>query len=104
MGFKDFIDMNLTLLAKQAWRAFKNPQALWVRILKAEYFPGVDLVESRRWTIGNGNNIGISNQRWMVNREKAIPRDGQNLDVVSDIMNESCTSWDYGRVREAFNQ
>ncbi|KAJ0113796.1 hypothetical protein Patl1_00566 [Pistacia atlantica] len=39
LGFKDFYKMNQILLSKQAWRILLNPDMLWVRILKAIYFP-----------------------------------------------------------------
>nr|XP_025679206.1 uncharacterized protein LOC112779177 [Arachis hypogaea] len=39
LGFKDFQGQNLALLAKQAWRIIENPNSIWVRILKAVYFP-----------------------------------------------------------------
>lgn len=126
MGFKDFIDMNSALLAKQAWRAFKNPQALGVRLLKAIYYPNGDLaqakrkrndswawaslihgrdlvLESGRWTVGNGNSIGILEHRWLVNGERPTLREGQNIDVVGEIMNNAHNSWDFAKVTEAFN-
>lgn len=126
MGFKDFIDMNSALLAKRAWRAFKNPQALWVKIIKAIYYPNFDfaqarrkhidswawaslihgrdvVVDSGRWTVGNGNSIGIVDHRWLVNGEKAILREEQNFEFVGEILNEDHNNWDYEKVRQAFN-
>ncbi|XP_016206001.1 uncharacterized protein LOC107646324 [Arachis ipaensis] len=40
LGFKDLEKQNTAYLAKQAWRALKNPNAIWVQILKSIYFPG----------------------------------------------------------------
>lgn len=34
LGFKDFMNSNLALLAKQAWRILNNSNDLWVKILK----------------------------------------------------------------------
>lgn len=48
MGFKDFEVMNSAMLAKQAWRVIHFPDALWVRILKASYFPNTDFVRAKR--------------------------------------------------------
>ncbi|CAL8989562.1 unnamed protein product [Prunus brigantina] len=80
IGFRDLSIFNKALLAKQCWRILKNPEALWVKILKARYFPftglfdakkgvraswawssllaGRDIIKSRaRWQIGNGNSF-----------------------------------------------
>lgn len=35
LGFKDHETINIALLAKQCWRTQNNPNALWVKILKA---------------------------------------------------------------------
>lgn len=48
LGFKDFALMNSSLLAKQAWRVVKNPNALWVKVLKALYFPDSDFLKAIR--------------------------------------------------------
>lgn len=48
MGFKDFNAMNSAHLAKQAWRAIQNPQALWVQILQSVYHPNLDFLHAKR--------------------------------------------------------
>ncbi|QHN82087.1 putative mitochondrial protein [Arachis hypogaea] len=47
LGFKDFELQNLAHLAKQAWRILRNPEAIWVRILKAVYFSNNSFWEAR---------------------------------------------------------
>ncbi|CAN1269326.1 LINE-1 retrotransposable element ORF2 protein [Linum perenne] len=48
LGFRSFKDFNLAFLAKLAWKIIKQPNALWVRILKAIYFPNVQFLEARQ--------------------------------------------------------
>lgn len=48
LGFKDFSNFNLALLAKLGWRILKNPEALWVRIIKAIYFPETDFLHASK--------------------------------------------------------
>lgn len=48
IGFRDLEDFNKSLLAKQVWRMIENPNALWVKVLKAKYFPVVDILKARR--------------------------------------------------------
>lgn len=48
MGFKDFNAMNSAHLAKQAWRAIQNPEALWVQILQSIYHLGSYFFHSTR--------------------------------------------------------
>ncbi|KAL4276945.1 hypothetical protein AHAS_Ahas20G0257900 [Arachis hypogaea] len=38
LEFKEFHIQNSAQLAKQAWRIIRNPEAMWVHILKAVYF------------------------------------------------------------------
>ncbi|CAL8994691.1 unnamed protein product [Prunus brigantina] len=46
LGFRDLFDFNLALLAKQSWRILNNPHALWVKLLKARYFPDCDFKDA----------------------------------------------------------
>ncbi|CAL8992034.1 unnamed protein product [Prunus brigantina] len=46
LGFRDLNSFNVALLGKQCWRILMNPQALWVKILKAHYFPNVDFMQA----------------------------------------------------------
>lgn len=48
LGFKEINCFNKALLAKQAWRALKNPQALWVRIMKAIHYPCTNFLDAKK--------------------------------------------------------
>ncbi|CAN1753785.1 Uncharacterized mitochondrial protein AtMg00310 [Linum perenne] len=47
LGFRSFKEFNLSYLAKLCWRIIRQPDALWVRILKALYFPHTDFVDAK---------------------------------------------------------
>ncbi|CAN1810964.1 Uncharacterized mitochondrial protein AtMg00310 [Linum perenne] len=42
LGFRSFKEFNLAHLAKLCWRIIQHPEALWVRVLKALYFPRIE--------------------------------------------------------------
>ena len=42
MGFRDFHEFNLALLARQCWRLITKPNHLWANVIKARYFPNED--------------------------------------------------------------
>ncbi|KAL9681311.1 hypothetical protein QQ045_013094 [Rhodiola kirilowii] len=46
LGFKDLKLVNMSLLAKQAWRIYKNPNLLLSQVLKARYFKSTDIVNA----------------------------------------------------------
>lgn len=48
LGFRDLSNFNLALLAKQSWRIILNPEAAWVKILKARYFPTTDFLHATK--------------------------------------------------------
>lgn len=90
MGFREFRTFNLALLTKQGWRIINNPNAYWVRMLKAIYFPRSNfmdapkgsrpswiwsslsegqelLAKGLRWQVHNGRNIEFWEDRWIPN-------------------------------------
>ena len=80
MGFRDVESFNYSLLAKQGWRLFKQPQSLVAQVLKAKYHKNTSFLDAKigrnpsyvwrsicegqqllkmglRWRVGNGKNI-----------------------------------------------
>lgn len=48
IGFKDFVNYSLALLAKTAWRVFQNSDDLWVRIIKGIYFLDKQFLDAKK--------------------------------------------------------
>lgn len=57
MRFKDIADFNLAQLTKMAWRAFKSPKMIWVRVLKGLYFLLGSFLEAKKAKKGSSNSV-----------------------------------------------
>ncbi|CAN1160024.1 Putative ribonuclease H protein At1g65750 [Linum perenne] len=44
LGFRNFKEFNLAFLAKVGWNIIQQPEATWVKLLKALYFPRHDFI------------------------------------------------------------
>ncbi|CAN1324350.1 Uncharacterized mitochondrial protein AtMg00310 [Linum perenne] len=51
LGFRNLEDFNCVFLAKMGWRIITQPDALWVKLLKALYFPRCDFLNARKGSI-----------------------------------------------------
>lgn len=75
LGFRDFHQFNLALLARQGWRLVKYPNSFCVRILKGIYFPHSNFMEASKgrrasWAWASflqGRDILRQGIRWQVN-------------------------------------
>ncbi|CAL8168748.1 unnamed protein product [Prunus armeniaca] len=104
MGFRDFNDFNLALLAKQCWRLIMEPNSKWAQLLKARYFPECSFLEAKkgsraswawasllegrkiilqeaRWQILNGRQTKIWTDRWIPSLHDASITDEEKLAV-----------------------
>ncbi|OMO67492.1 reverse transcriptase [Corchorus capsularis] len=126
MGFKDLEVFNRALLAKQAWRAMNNSNALWVKVLKGIYFPNSDFMKAKKgaraswswhslldgrdflndhiqWQVGNGAQIHIWDDKWVpdIGRLTASGNfSSQKPDKVAEIINHNQRVWDIEPVKQ----
>ncbi|XP_074356169.1 putative mitochondrial protein AtMg00310 [Apium graveolens] len=129
LGFQNFRDYNIAMLGKQSWRFIVNPNSLVSRLYRAKYFASTDFINSKlghspsfvwrsiseakqllldgtRWCIGNGRNIQIVGQPWLMGDENPF------ISTVSPAIKKKtvdalfCTErkmWDEEIVKDIFN-
>ncbi|CAN1153486.1 Putative ribonuclease H protein At1g65750, partial [Linum perenne] len=122
LGFRCFKEFNLSFLAKLAWKIIQQPEALWVRLLKALYFPNEDfitvpkrirsswiwssimkgrdsLIQGIRRSIGNGRSTWL-NEAWFPGAEdfKCHPSPEYNCRV-SECINHERRCWKLDKLR-----
>lgn len=125
LGFKDFAHMNSSFLAKQAWRIIQNPDALWVRVLKALYFPNSEflkagrkrneswvwaslihgreiILKSARWVVGSGKSIDIQEDCWLASGDRVVLNENSELKWVSDIIDPVRKCWNVDLLKGHF--
>jgi hypothetical protein len=91
LGFRDTWAFNEALLAKQGWRLITQPESLVAKVYKAKYYPKCSFMEAQigngasytwrsiihsrwilkkgcYWTIGNGDQVNIWNDNWLLNQ------------------------------------
>ncbi|XP_048634083.1 uncharacterized protein LOC106373132 [Brassica napus] len=132
LGFHDITKFNQSRLGKQAWRIMTNPNSLVARVLKSKYFENGDFQHSTlgsrpsyAWRsilhgrellskglvrdIGNGENSNVWGVNWIIDPAPRPPNYRQdsiiNLTLkISDLLIPNTSSWDSGRVRQAFTE
>ena len=129
MGFKDLNVFNDSLLCRQAWRLARYPNTLFGRVMKAKYFPNGDfldaslgysssyswrsiwsskslLKEGLVWRVGNGVNIKLWEDPWVVDEEgrflTSVPHDG--ISMVCDIIDLENMEWKVDVIETLFNE
>ncbi|KAF7838884.1 reverse transcriptase [Senna tora] len=125
LGFKDFENFNLSLLAKQSWRILESPNDLWVQVLKGLYFPSGDFLSAKKghraswvwssilegrelflegacWKVGDGSSVLVWGDRWVPGLHdfrsgSVLPESLEDLKVGDLICNGS---WDLSVVSD----
>lgn len=126
MGFKDFNIMNSAHLAKQAWRAINNPEALWVQVLKGIYHQDKSFVHARRrrndswtwasiihgketlmksarWLLGKGENVKIAQDPWIASGVRIDNFMHPEIEFVSSLIDQANACWNVPLLRRFFN-
>ncbi|XP_057746432.1 uncharacterized protein LOC130965691 [Arachis stenosperma] len=124
LGFKDFHHQNTAQLAKHAWRIIKNPEAVWVRLLKASHFPncefweaqshqrgswiwnsilqGRDLLKSKaKWNIGQGKRVKVWKDNWIYGLNQPLDKENNEDLRVKDLISSS-KEWDQAKIKNFF--
>lgn len=131
LGFRNFQDFNLALLAKQLWRLITKPNLLMSKVMKGKYFPQGGLLHAQatsqsswlwrswisakpllfdgvRYQIGDGKSVRIWESPWISTTPNFLPEtkkpDGCQLHWVSELMCAESHSWNVGLVQSLFSQ
>lgn len=123
LGFRDLQATNLALVAKQVWRIDKNPESLWVKVLKGKYFPKCSIWEAKKgrnpswgwnslfkgrnflknfvaWHIKDGKRVRMFGDKWLPGGERLWSRRLEDVEVrISDMMNANGNGWDVTKLR-----
>nr|XP_025651861.1 uncharacterized protein LOC112747868 [Arachis hypogaea] len=125
IGFKNFYSQNIARLAKQAWRVFECPNAVWVQVLKVVYFPNEDfkvtkagkgaywiwksivhgkdfLLRNGRWLIGNAEKMRILEDNWILNMKKSPDVMNDDVTFVKELISEG-QGWNINELRKHFD-
>lgn len=120
LGFRDFHEFNLALLAKQLWRLIQYPHSLLARVLKGRYYRHTNpmnvqrannpsygwrslvaakevLQKGLRKKIGNGHTTKVWEEPWLPTQPARAPRSrGNDRDEdirVHHLIDEQSQSW-----------
>lgn len=126
LGFRDTELFNLAMLAKQGWRVLREPDSLCAKILKAVYFPSVDILDaelgshpSQVWRavhaglsmlkqglirrIGDGETTSVWVHSWLP-RDNMLctlyPASNHLAEKVSELIDGPMRQWNQAAVNE----
>ncbi|KAM0844529.1 hypothetical protein ACQ4PT_056984 [Festuca glaucescens] len=129
LGFRDIYEFNLAMLARQGWRLLQAPNSLCAKVLKALYFADGDVLSAGPvprmsyvwrsilkgiqvlklgiiWRVGDGNNIRIWEDPWILDSSTRGPSTihGYNqVKWVAQLINATDNSWNSQLVSTIFN-
>lgn len=130
LGFRNLHHFNIAMLARQAWRLLKNPDALCARVLSAKYYPdgqilnakpvrgmsyawrsilkGIDLLNKGIiWRVGNGRRINIWTDPWIPRglSRRVMSRKKRNLiNRVEELIDPITNTWDVQLLNQSLEQ
>ncbi|XP_048494767.1 uncharacterized protein LOC125494918 [Beta vulgaris subsp. vulgaris] len=128
MGFKDLSVFNDALLGRQAWRLIREPNSLLAKVMKAKYYPNCNFLEASLgqscsyswssiwsskallkegvvWRVGNGTQINIWDDPWIVDEDGRYISSSRTADLnwVSDLIDYERMEWKVEEIEDAFN-
>ncbi|XP_070664898.1 uncharacterized protein [Malus domestica] len=127
LGFRNFQEFNVALLAKQCWRLLTEPNSLWARVIKARYFLHCSFWEAKKgawaswawssllsgrellasgshWQIMGGEDVRVWVDRWLPSLPSGHPMPLSTVSVssnlrVSSLIDSSSRQWDFDFLR-----
>ncbi|XP_060964627.1 uncharacterized protein LOC133033648 [Cannabis sativa] len=129
MGFRDFRDFNLSLLAKQGWRLLSCEDTLATKVFKARYFASGNFLNATlgsnpsyiwrsifesqnlvrigaRRLVGDGSRISILHEPWLLDAVNPyIETSSQSLQgqMVQSLMQVDKLEWDNEVISDVLN-
>jgi ribonuclease HI len=131
LGFRDFHNFNMAMVAKQGWNFMHHPTSLVARLYKARYFPKTSFLDSNignnpsfawrsiwrarhvlllgcRWQIGDGSKISVMNEPWLRENQGRFLNAPQTQEVysfkVQHLLLPNVKRWDEDKIHSIFSR
>lgn len=129
-SFRTLYGYNLAMLGKHVWSFIRNPDSLVARIFKARYFPKTHILNAERtggssfiwsgicaakdelkkgfrWVVGNGKDILVGSDPWIIGKENHKLDEGYAIDTsmkVEELLYPNLGGWNIEKVNALFNE